>query len=480
MTSTTSYDKIEEIEKIASQRKRTETGMFVSGGKQKMKRINWQELKPQVGQVWRLSLPAILTQITTIAMQYIDSAMVGNLGANASAAIGLVASSTWLMNGISHANSAGFSVQVAHQIGGNNEVQARKVVRHGLLSAFVLSGLLCLIGLLISGHLPIWLGGDPEIQKDASAYFMVFSLMLPFSQLNSMTSSFLQCSGDMVTPSILNAAMCVLDVIFNAIFIPKYGVMGAGIGTALACAVISLIMAGRCCIANEKLRIFCGEKHVFEPEILKKAFRIGTPVAVQEIAMNSAMVAATMIIAPLGAAAIAANSFAVTAESLCYMPGYGIGSAATTLVGRSVGAGEAKQAKRYGNICTAMGGIFMGCTGIIMMVVCPWVFRMLTPVKEVQDLAVQVLRIELIAEPLFGVSIVAAGALRGAGDTFVPSLMNLGSIWIVRLGLALILVRSMGLHGMWIAMAIELCVRGLLMLYRQHTSKYYAMYKKES
>ena len=66
------------------------------------------------------------------------------------------------------------------------------------------------------------------------------------------------------------------------------------------------------------------------------------------------MVVATMIIAPLGAVSIAANSFAVTAESLCYMPGYGIGSAATTLVGRSVGAGETKQAKRYGNICTAV------------------------------------------------------------------------------------------------------------------------------
>ena len=187
-----------------------------------------------------------------------------------------------------------------------------------------------------------------------------------------------------------------------------------------------------------------------------------------------------MIIAPLGAVSIAANSFAVTAESLCYMPGYGIGSAATTLVGRSVGAGEAKQAKRYGNICTAMGACFMAATGAIMMLICPIVFRVLTPDPSVRTLAAQVLRIELLAEPLFGASIVAAGALRGAGDTFVPSLMNLGSIWIVRLGLAMILVKSLGLHGMWIAMAVELCVRGCLMLYRQRTSKYYDLYKKKT
>ena len=436
----------------------------------------WLTFKPQIAEVWRLSLPAILTQITSIVMQYIDSAMVGALGANASAAIGLVSTSTWLFNGVAYAVSAGFSVQVAHRIGGGDEAGARNVVRHGLLAALCISGLLCLTGALISPSLPFLLGGEAAICADASAYFLVHSLMLPFLQLNSLNSSFLQCSGDMLTPSILNAAMCALDVVFNAIFIPRYGVLGAGIGTALACAVVSLTMLWRCCLCNSQLRLNRREKGVICAEILKKAFRIGFPVAVQEVAISGAMVVSTTIIAPLGAAAIAANSFAVTAESLCYMPGYGIGSAATTLVGRSVGAGEVARAKRYGSICTAMGAVFMGFTGLLMMFACPLVFRVLTPVEEVQTLAVQVLRIGLLAEPLYGVSIVAAGALRGAGDTFVPSLMNLGSIWIVRLGLALLLVRRLGLHGMWIAMATELCVRGLLMLYRQKTTKYYTRY----
>jgi len=438
----------------------------------------WAELKPQIRQVWKLSLPAILTQITTIVMQYIDSAMVGALGANASAAIGLVASSTWLMNGITYAVSAGFSVQVAHHIGANRDTEARNVVRHGIVSALVLSGFLCIFSAGISGLLPVWLGGDISIQKDAAAYFLAFALMLPFSQMNNLCSSYLQCCGDMITPSILNAAMCVLDVIFNAIFIPKYGVLGAGIGTGLACAVISLVMVWRCCVSNRRLSLLRRERGHFRGEILEKAFCIGAPVAVQEIAMSGAMVVSTAIIAPLGSAPIAANSFAITAESLCYMPGYGVGSAATTVVGRSVGAGDMKLAKRYGNICTAMGGILMGLTGLLMAVICPAVFMILTPDQQVRDLAVQVLRIGLIAEPLFGISIVAAGALRGTGDTFVPSLMNLGSIWIVRIGMALILVKLLGLHGMWIAMAAELCSRGMLMLYRQKTSPFYHEGKK--
>ena len=438
-----------------------------------MPKQTWKTLAPQLRLVWQLSLPAILTQITTIAMQYIDSAMVGALGADASAAIGLVASSTWLFGGVTTAVSAGFSVQVAHRIGAGEDTEARTVVRHGLAAALTLAALLALLGLGICRQLPCWLGGGAEICADASAYFLTFSLMLPFSQLNSLTAGFLQCAGDMVTPSVLNAVMCGLDVVCNALLIPHFGVLGAGVGTALACALVSLAMAWCCCVRNAQLRLRRGETHAFRPEILKKAFRIGAPVAVQEIAMNGAMVASTMILAPLGAAAIAANSFAVTAESLCYMPGYGVGSAATTLVGRSVGAGDAAQARRYGNICTALGGALMGCTGLLMMIFCPFVFRLLTPVAEVRTLAAQALRIGLLAEPLFGVSIAAAGALRGAGDTLVPSLLNLGSIWIVRLGLSLLLVGKLGLRGMWIAMAIELCVRGTLMLWRQLTSKDY-------
>lgn len=443
-----------------------------------MPKQTWKTLAPQLRLVWQLSLPAILTQITTIAMQYIDSAMVGALGADASAAIGLVASSTWLFGGVTTAVSAGFSVQVAHRIGAGEDTEARTVVRHGLAAALTLAALLALLGLGICRQLPYWLGGGAEICADASAYFLTYSLMLPFSQLNSLTAGFLQCAGDMVTPSVLNAVMCGLDVVCNALLIPHFGVLGAGMGTALACALVSLAMAWCCCVRNAQLRLRRGEAHAFRPDILKKAFRIGAPVAVQEIAMNGAMVASTMILAPLGAAAIAANSFAVTAESLCYMPGYGVGSAATTLVGRSVGAGDAVQARRYGNICTALGGALMGCTGLLMMIFCPFVFRLLTPVAEVRTLAAQALRIGLLAEPLFGVSIAAAGALRGAGDTLVPSLLNLGSIWIVRLGLSLLLVGKLGLRGMWIAMAIELCVRGTLMLWRQKTSKFYETQSK--
>ena len=298
-----------------------------------MKSETMPELKAQAREVWRLSLPAILTQITTIAMQYIDSAMVGALGANASASIGLVSTSTWLIGGIIGGVSAGFSVQASHRIGGGDDRGARTVVRHGLVTGMLIAAILAALAALISEPLPRWLHGDEAIRADACVYFLTFALMVPFSQLNSLCASFLQSAGDMVSPSVLNAVMCVLDVFFNALFIPRYGVFGAGLGTASACAVVSLLMAAQCLLRNSHLHMRRKEKDTVHSVILKKAFRIGFPVALQEVFLCAAMVVQTRIIAPLGAVAVAANSFAVTAEGFCYMPGYGLGAAAATLVG---------------------------------------------------------------------------------------------------------------------------------------------------
>lgn len=429
-------------------------------------------LAGQIARVWKLSIPAILTQITTIIMQYIDSAMVGNLGANASAAIGLVSSSTWLMNGIGTAIATGFSVQVAQYIGADKPEDARRVVKHGLAASFLAALLLMAAGMALSGGLPRWLGADRALWQDATAYFFVFSCSMPVLQMNWLTSAFLQCSGNMVMPSILNSVMCVLDVIFNALLIPRYGVLGAALGTAFSVVAVTLFLLWFCCLRADSLRINRKEPCPFDASILKRAWKIGAPVGAEETIMCAAMVVSTRIIAPLGPVAIAAHSFAITAEGLCYMPGYGLGSAATTLVGQSIGARDYHGARRLGGIAVTMGGLMMGLTGLVMFVICPWVFRLLTPVAEVQELATQIIRIGLIAEPLFGVSIVASGALRGAEDTLVPSILHLVSMWVVRLGLSVILVGPLGIHGVWIAMAVELCTRGVLMLLRQLKSPY--------
>ena len=185
-----------------------------------------------------------------------------------------------------------------------------------------------------------------------------------------------------------------------------------------------------------------------------------------------AQILSTVIVAPLGVAAIAANSFAITAEALCYMPGYGIAEAATTLVGQSFGAKRKELAKRFAHITVFLGMLVMTVMGAVLYFAAPEIMGFMTPDAEILALGVMALRIEALAEPMFAASIVAYGVFVGAGDTLIPSIMNFGSIWAVRLTLAAVLAPIYGLKGVWIAMCIELCFRGIIFLVRLFQGKW--------
>lgn len=437
----------------------------------------------------QLSIPAIMAQISSIVMQYIDASMVGSLGANDSASIGLVSSSTWLFGGLCSAASIGFTVQVAQRIGAGEDEEARNIVKQGLLSVLAFSGMLMLIGTLISAYLPVWLGGDSGIRAGASQYFFVYAAFLPVMQLNHTAGGMIQCSGNMKLPSILHVLMCFLDVLFNMLLIfpsrditflgnsfkmygAGLGVMGAALGTAFAEVVILTVMLCYLLFGSPMLRIRKGEKLRFNPEELGRAVKISIPVGFEQVVMCGAQIMSTKIVAPLGTVAIAANSFSVTAESLCYMPGYGIGSAATTLIGQSIGAGRKDLTKRFGWLTTGLGMLIMTGSGILLYIFAPFMIGLLSPDPEIRELGAAVLRIEAFAEPMYAASIVATGVFRGAGDTFIPSCINLFSMWCVRIPLGAILAPRFGLHGVWFAMCVELCVRGVLFLIRLSGKKW--------
>lgn len=431
-----------------------------------------------------LSVPAVVAQLSSIVMQYIDAAMVGSLGAEEAAAIGLVSTTTWLFWGLCIASSTGLSVQVAHRIGAGDMQGARNVLRQAVTSTTLFSFALAAIGVAISGVLPEWLGGDVSIHHDASLYFLIFSLFLPALQLNFLAGGMLRCSGNMRIPSLLGVVMCVLDVIFNFflifptrhavvagidIFIPGagLGVEGAALGTVAAETVVATIQMWYLCTHSSELKL-TKEKGSFRPQvnILKKALRIGLPMGLEHVVICGAQIMTTVIVAPLGVFAIAANSFAITAESLCYMPGYGISDAATTLVGQSVGAKRRRLTRSFAFITVFMGMIIMGLMGLLMYIFAPQIIGLMTPVEEIRSLGIMALRIEAFAEPMFAASIVAYGVFVGAANTLVPCLMNFFSIWAIRLSLAALLAPTMGLKGVWIAMCIELCFRGIIFLIR--------------
>ena len=424
--------------------------------------------------VWRFSVPGMLAQVSSILMQYIDAAMVGRLGAEAAASIGLVSPALWMFGGLTHSISTGFTVQTAQAIGAGDGRRAKRLLRQAIVVCTIFSSIVASLCAFVSGRLPLWLGAEKAIRGDASFYFLAFQLALPVFQIVYLMSGMLQASGDMKTPAVLNALMCVFDVAFNYLFIIvlDLGVAGAAYGSVCAVLVTAVLILYYTLRKSPELALTEKDVWKIDKRDFMRALKIGVPVGAEQTAWSGAVVAAMRFIAPLGAVSLAANSFAVTAESLCYMPGFGIQEAAVTLVGQSVGARRSDLSKRFALLTTASGMIVMTATGALMYAICPAVFAFLTTDEAVRALAVRVLRIELFAEPLFAAAIVASGALRGAGDTLIPGIMNLASLWGVRIVLTILLVPRLGLYGAWIAMGIELCFRGTIFLVRLASTKW--------
>ena len=430
---------------------------------------NEMSTREKLNLIVELSIPSMLAQISMVMMFFIDAAMVGHLGSAASASIGLIESTLWLVGSVMSAAAVGFAVQVSHFIGAGDFVRARQVFRHALVFGMVFSVIIALAGVAVHKPLPFWLKGGADIAPMASSYFLVFSVTVPFMMAYHLMADMLKSSGDMRTPSFLSIMMCVCDVAFNYLFIYilHLGVTGAALGTLCAYVMTVVPMTRQAVWKNRILALNLDTtKFVWVWGYIRNAMKISLPIAIQSVLMSGAQVVSTLIVAPLGNVAIAANSFAITAESLCYMPGYGIGDAASTLVGQTFGAGRKTLCQSFARMTIGVGMGVMAFMGLIMYVFAPEMIGFLSPVDAIRELGTEVLRIEAFAEPFFAASIVSYSVCVGAGDTIRPAAMNLASMWCVRLTLAWTLASTYGLRGVWIAMAVELTFRGIIFLIR--------------
>lgn len=419
-----------------------------------------------------LSVPAMLAQLSTIVMQYIDAMMVGQLGASASASIGLVSTTTWLFGGLCASLGSGFSVLVAHHVGAKENDRARDVLRQALLVCLGMSLLISSFCVGIHNHLPVWLGGAADVIPLASNYFLVWSLTLPVMQLLFLSNGMLRCSGNMKIPSALGVLMCLLDVVFNCLFIPRWGVVGAALATSTAGVITTCCSLSYLLLRSHELALVGRPGRLrFQGDVLRRGLKIALPMGVEHVVFCGAQIVSTIIVAPLGTVAIAANAFGIIVESLCYMPGYGIGDAATTLIGQSFGARRTDLIRSFSIVTVSLGVAVMSALGVVMYIAAPSLMTLMTPDVDVQLASVMALRIEAFAEPMYAASIVVYGVFVGMGDTLVPCVMNLASIWLVRIPLAAILAGTMGLQGVWLAMCIELTVRGIIFLIRLKVKK---------
>lgn len=441
--------------------------------------------------MWRLSWPSILEQLLGTLVSYVDTAMVGVLGAAATAAVSVNASPIWLVGGILSGAGVGYSVQVANAVGARDEIRARRVIVQALLAALIIGfGFLALLQLL-AGAIPLWMGAKPEVLPLAASYLRFYTLCMPGHAMLYVFSAVLRCTGDTKTPLLLNSSCNLLNAVLNffliyptrelTLFGTSFTMPGAGMGVAGAAAAsaIAIDLAGvlLLVVLLRRFHLFQrGTGDSLRPDrvIIRTAASLGLPYIAERMSINLGQITMTRVVASIGTAALAAHHIANTAEGLCYLPAYGISAAATALVGQSVGAQKKEDARAYGVLSGKLGFALCVGTAAILFFGARMLAGLFSPDEEVVELAAAVLRIVSVSEPFFALSIVLFGALRGANDTRYPMLTCLFSMWVVRIVLMLlfVFVFHMGLPGVWLAMALDLTMRGVLAALRWRSGKW--------
>ena len=440
-----------------------------------------------------LAWPAIIEQILGTMVSYVDTGMVGVLGATSTAAVAINAASIWLVNGTLAGIGVGYSVQVANAIGAGDPEQARRVIRQAVLATAAAGLAVLAVFQLLASYIPVWLGAKPEVLPYAVEYLRFYSLGLPFAAAVSVFSSILRCMGDTKRPLLFNTAANLLNIVFNFFLIYEtrpvsmlgrtvtipgagLGVAGAAIASAMALAAAGVLTFRAAFDRRREIHIEWGEDFHPDRAIIRQAVHLGVPYIAERATINLGQVAMTFVVAKLGTVALAANHIATTAEGLCYLPAYGISFAATALVGQSVGAKNREDARAYGTLAGIAGFLLCSATGLALFFLARPLAGLFTTDQAVIDQAALVLRIVSVSEPFFAAFIVLSGALRGAHDVRFPMFLALFCMWGVRVVCApiLVFVLDVGLAGVWTAMAADLIFRGVLCAFRWKSGRWVA------
>jgi putative MATE family efflux protein len=443
------------------------------------------ESKSPLRSIWFLAWPIMLEQVLIMLIQYVDTAMVGGLGPNATAAVALTSPANMLINGIFAGISIGFSVPVGRCIGAGDIAKAKRVVRQAVLAIGLCGAAMTTVMLLIAPYLPTWMGGAPEIRQDATDFISILCLSYMFSMSIQICANILRCTGDTKTPLFFNVSTNVINMALNFLLIyptrtvtlfgfsftmwgGDMGVKGSATASAIAFAFSGLMLLRALFLQRAVCRITLKDSFRFDKGIWKDMIKLGTPVSFERVILSLGQVMMTAFATELGTNSLAAHSLAITAESVTYMPAFGFSMAATTLVAQCLGARKPELARRFAKYCTMGAVIFMTSMGFLLFFGGDMLISIFTPSAAVVAIGAAALKVEALAQPMFAVNQSASGILRGAKQTKLSLIVSIIGMWVVRIPLAFAMTRfvpSLGLTGTWIGMASDLTIRGILCLF---------------
>ena len=424
-----------------------------------------------------LAIPVILEQILTTLLQYVDTAMVGRLGAAATSSVSLTTSVNWLIGSAFSAIGIAVVAIVSAAYGAGDQDKIRKVssqiVIYILASGLVIGALA--VGL--SPVIPIWMQADVSIQRQASIYFGIISLPLVFRASSIICACALRAVKDTRTPFVINLIANVLNVILNylLIYTAGLGVTGAAIATAISSVAAGVAMF---IVMMRSPVLKCGKQIKFDRDICRETVQIGLPALATSTVSCLGHVVFASLVSSMGTTVFAAHSIALSAETLFYLPGYGLRSATSTLIGISVGEDDHDKFKVIERQSVLLTVAMMAVTGIMLFLLAEPMMRIFTPDEEVIRQGSRILKLIAVSEPLYGLMIVSEGIYYGLGQTKITFVVATIGSWGIRILSTVICVHVIHttLFEVWICMFADNTFRALALsipLFSGLDSKYF-------
>ncbi len=422
-----------------------------------------------LGIILALAWPTMVEMSMQTAVQYIDVAMVGSLGTQATAAVGSTSTVGLLVFSTISALSIGFLATIAQACGANDVEKAKNTASQAVFVALVVGILFTLVTTNIAPIIPKLMKADPDIQALASQYFFILYLPMLPRTASIIFGTLLRAAGDTKTPMKVGIIMNLINVVGNFLLIYdtrtitfgdfSFTMWGAGLGVIGAATASALAFAW----GGLQMTYVLWKHPMISPrgcslrpdwKILSPCFKIAFPNMLQRFGTSMGFVVFASMINSIGDVATAAHTIANTVESAFYIPGYGMQTAASTLAGNAYGAKDNKRMKDLSAMFIPLEIGLMVISGTVLFISAPFLMDLFSNSDEVIHLGSTVLRMVAISEPFYGFSIIVEGMMLGVGKTKEPFVYNILGMWCVRIVGTFICtqVLGMGLISAWACM----------------------------
>jgi putative MATE family efflux protein len=415
--------------------------------------------------VFNLAWPVIGENFLETLLGIVDTWLVAALGAVALAGVGAAVQIMFFVIAAMSAVSVGNAVLVAQAVGARNFGRAGDLAKQSLVWSVLLSFPLILVGLFFSDQLVLVFGMEPAVNAIAADYLRVTMGTVFVLTMLFIGSGVLRGAGDARTPMVVTAVANVINVvlayglIYGHLGLPALGAVGSAWGTFIARGIALVLLIAALWQGRNGVSIRAPGNWWPDWQVARQILNIGVPAAVEQTLNTVAFLLLTTVVAHLGTATLAAQRVAINAMSLSFLPGFGFGLAATTLVGQSIGARRPLEGQAAARIATIWAVIWMGLLGVVFFFFAEAIMGLFTQDPEVVRIGAGGLRVLAAVQPFWAVNFVQSGALRGTGNTRFPLWVGTTSMWVA-VGLGALFVNTIAgsLTAVWAAFLLTMPV----------------------